>query len=201
MTERTIFIVNDDEAQGELLRTFTSHLSATVRISERLEERTKEVQRLLEEEYLLKRKIHYRVKNNLAATSALVGPRGARVEDSIARGVLVQTRNDVEPVARIYESHFQSENGQSEGNQLVNAVHHFRSLIVQAIARYPRIGIKINEDLEWFIIDPTTAVRLGIILKELITNALEYAFSDCRTRTIAVSFHQDGNTRNSGGRE
>jgi two-component sensor histidine kinase len=163
-----------------------------LRIEERLEERTQEVQRLLEEERLLKREIHHRVKNNLAAISALIGIREAGVEDPVARGVLVQTRNDVETVANIYESLFESAHDQSGGNQLVDAAHHFRNLVAQTSSGYPAIAVKIEDGPEPVTIDPTTAMRLGIILNELVTNALKYAFPDGRTGTIAVSFRREG---------
>lgn len=160
-----------------------------LRIEERLEERTREVQRLLAAERLLIREIHHRVKNNLAAVSALIGLRQAAVDDPAARGVLIQTRHDVDTVAEIYESLFQSED-----NHMVDAAHHLGNLVRRATAQYPNVAADIREELEPVFIEPTTAMRVGIILNELVTNAMKYAFPHGRSGTIAVSFRKIAGT-------
>lgn len=152
-----------------------------MKIEEHLEMRTQEVRHLLEEQRLLTQEIHHRVKNNLAAVSALLGLRAGGVGNPTCIDVLLRAQQDVENVAMIYEQLFQVAAGHD-----VRLDEHLQR-IVERIRRIQNQSVELTTNLPAITVDPNTAMRIGIIINELITNAYKYAFPDDRSGSVHLS--------------
>lgn len=129
-------------------------------------------QNLREKEVLLK-EIHHRVKNNLQTISSLLKLQARNVKDKAALEPLMEGRNRVKSMALIHQKLYQTEglkhvDFQDYLLQLSNALAHSyktKGRDIQTHVQAPDISMDID-----------TAVPLGLIVNELLSNAYKYAF-------------------------
>jgi two-component system, sensor histidine kinase PdtaS len=152
-----------------------------------LEEKNKAISKALEEKDILLREIHHRVKNNLQMISALLYLHGKSVDDTSAQEALMESQNRVQSMAIIHQNLYQHENllGVSIGEYLDKLINH---LISAYNIESDRIAIvkKINVPQ----LDVDTVIPMALIINELISNALKYAFRDGRKGEIQVTISQ-----------
>jgi len=127
---------------------------------------------LLEKEILLK-EIHHRVKNNLQVVCSLLSLQSKQVRDPEAQKCFQESQNRVRSMAMIHEYLYQSLN--LARLNFSNYVEDLAQSLYRSYSADPdRIKLNIRvEDVELAI---DTAVPCGLILNELISNALKYAF-------------------------
>ncbi len=148
-----------------------------------LAEKNAIITRSLEEKDILLREIHHRVKNNLQMISALLYLHGKSVEDSSAQEALLESQNRVQSMAMIHQNLYQDENllGVSVKSYLDKLLSH---LISSYNVEKNRIEIRTRIEVEHLDVD--TIVPLALIVNELISNCLKYAFRDGRKGLIDV---------------
>ncbi|TAE52333.1 MAG: sensor histidine kinase, partial [Bacteroidetes bacterium] len=137
---------------------------------------------------LLLKEIHHRVKNNLQTISSLLHLQSAHIKDADVKQAVAAGQHRVESMALIHQKLYQRENlaAIEMKDYLSNLV---QSLIDTFDADPERIRFDLNmPELE---LDVDTAVPLGLIVNELITNSLKYAFPDGREGTITVSLQKN----------
>ncbi|MCE5214941.1 MAG: PAS domain S-box protein, partial [Methanobacterium sp.] len=127
---------------------------------------------LKEKEVLLK-EIHHRVKNNLQIISSLLDLQEDYVsEDATAVNVLKESQNRVLSMAMIHEMIYQSKDLSH-----INFADYIRNLISNLFHSYGA-GANINSQLnvEEIFLNIETAIPLGLLITELVSNSLKYAF-------------------------
>jgi len=151
-------------------------------ITQRIQDEEK-VRSSLREKDVLLREIHHRVKNNLQVVSSLLALQSRGTDDEQVRQRFRESQNRVQAMALIHEKLYQSENFSSiDFPQYLRqlASHLFRSYQVSA----SRVVLETEvADVELGI---DAAVPCGLILNELVSNALKYGFPEGREGTVRV---------------
>lgn len=141
---------------------------------------------LYEKEVLLK-EIHHRVKNNLQIISSLLNLQETYVKENLtAINVLQESQNRVLSMAIIHEMLCQSKNLSQ-----INFTHYIKNLVSTLFSSYgtgSNISTTIN--VENIYLNIETAVPCGLIISELVSNSLKYAFPHKKGRiTISLKAH------------
>ena len=153
------------------------------RSNRQLEEKNKVITHALEEKDILLREIHHRVKNNLQMISALLYLHGKSLDDSSAQVALMESQNRVQSMAMIHQNLYQNENllGVGVKEYLDKLIHH---LTDSYNIEKERIAVHKHIEIEYLDVD--TIIPLALIINELISNSLKYAFNDGRQGVIDV---------------
>ncbi|WP_288343609.1 histidine kinase dimerization/phosphoacceptor domain -containing protein [uncultured Roseivirga sp.] len=135
------------------------------------------VQKSLEEKELLLKEIHHRVKNNLQVVSSLLDLQSRGIEDEKALSTFMEGQNRVKAMALIHQKLYQNEDLAT-----IDFAEYAEQLMAELATIYPSSGevaTKISaQGKSNFDID--TAIPLGLILNELISNAYKYAFGESK---------------------
>jgi two-component system, sensor histidine kinase PdtaS len=146
------------------------------------------IEEQLKEKELLLREIHHRVKNNLQTVSSLLSIQGRGIADPTAKQAVNDSRLRVKSMALIHQDLYRD--GDLTGVQMKEYVE---KLATSLISSYDRSdGVQLHVAIEDISLDVDTAVPLGLILNELITNALKYAWPDAREGTLAIEMAVSG---------
>lgn len=143
-----------------------------------------------EEMEVLNREIHHRVKNNLQVISSLLDIQSQTLKDAEAAEVIRESRQRVQSMAFIHQNLYQSNTVQEiEINNYINnlAGHLFQSYNIR------KDRIRFTTDIDKLNLHTDTVIPLGMILNELISNSLKYAFNDLEEGEIIVAMKQKEN--------
>jgi len=140
-----------------------------------VEQKNNKLQKLLGEKELLIREIHHRVKNNLQIISSLLSLQSNTVNDKNIDEVLKQSQSRVNTMAILHNKLYQTEDFSN-----VPIKEYLQQLISSISDSFNsekcRVDFNINaEEKERFNID--TAIPIGLIINELVTNSFKHAFS------------------------
>ena len=142
------------------------------------------IQTSLKEKELLLREIHHRVKNNLQIISSLLNLQTYYLKDEQAKELFEESRYRVQSMAMIHEKLYGAKNLSK-----VNFKEYIESLsrfLFQMYGVDPG-RIELNIDVRYIFLDINTAIPCGLLICELISNALKYAFPNDRQGQILVN--------------
>ncbi len=152
-----------------------------VRLEQTVSERTAQLKQslseqagLLSEKDMLMREIHHRVKNNLQVISGLLELQSNTVADEAAKDALMEGRDRVRSIALIHQNLYQFEN--LSGIELKRFVNDLCRQVESVYKKQNRIAMNVEVPVLYLDID--SAVPLGLIMNELLTNSFKYAFNN-----------------------
>lgn len=154
----------------------------TIDITERIQAE-KKLEAALKNEALLKREIHHRVKNNLQIVISLLHLQSLKVADPSTREILRECQSRTRSIALVYALLSSSEDlGKIEFGRYARQLT--RDLIAAYNLSAERINLLIHA--EEIFMDVDTALPCGLILTELVSNSLKYAFPNKRKGEIEI---------------
>ncbi len=198
--------ISDMKSAEQELVTYRNHLeklvqqrteeleSTNLKLYDEIETRKQSEQKIadsLQEKEVLIKEIHHRVKNNLQVIISLLRMHGRRIENEEVAEVFTESRNRIQAMAMIHETLYQQE-------AFVNIdLKSYLKRLSYTLARVyssPGFMVQIDVDVQDVTLVIDQAIPCGLIMNELISNALKYAFPpDCRDARIIISVREDGN--------
>jgi two-component sensor histidine kinase len=168
----------------EDLRTLASELEARVAARTwELEAVNTKLSALVTEREMLLVEVNHRAKNSLAIAASLLAIQGRRQPDPAVRALFEEAQDRLNAMARVHDLLSKSEKAQHVDVSVY--VADLCEALRPITENDDRVGLS-AEIAKGILVDADTAVPLGIVLTELITNAVKYAFPAARSGTILV---------------
>ena len=139
----------------------------------------------LHEKEILLKEIHHRVKNNLQVISSLISLQAEELKDPAARAAFRESRQRVRSMALIHENLYQSENLAS-----IRIRDYIETVTKEMRRSFKSNEISIDVDVEEILLGIDVAVPCGLIINELLTNALKHAFPGERSGKVTLHLHR-----------
>jgi len=147
--------------------------------------------RSLKEKELLLKEIHHRVKNNLQVVSSLLRLQSGYVKDENSLDILIDSQNRVRSMALVHQKLYQSKDfSEIDFNEYIKQLSEHLFNVFKS--RSNGIEICVNPGKVNLSIDQ--AIPCGLILNELITNSLKYAFPEENKGKIVLDLANKNNT-------
>ena len=125
-----------------------------------------------EQNELLLKEIHHRVKNNLEVVSSLLALQSAQIDDPHTRDAMLEGQNRVQSIGIVHQKLYQGTN--LGAIEMKDYFINLSDSILDSFGAEKRVNIECA--MEQLDVDIDTAVPLGLIVNELLTNTLKYAF-------------------------
>ncbi len=124
------------------------------------------------ENELLLKEIHHRVKNNLEVVSSLLALQSAQIDDPNTKEAMQEGQNRVNSIGIVHQKLYQGTN--LGAIEMKDYFLNLSESILDSFGAEERVSIELA--MEKLNVDIDTAVPLGLIVNELLTNTLKYAF-------------------------
>lgn len=140
----------------------------------------------IEEKEILLKEIHHRVKNNLQIITSLLNLQTNTIEDEKVKAILFQSKTRIESMCKVHEMLYSSKNLSSinYGDYLKDLLN---KLILNAKGESNQISLQLG--ISNLFLNINTAIPLGLLINELVTNSLKYAFPENGKGTITITIN------------
>ncbi len=158
-------------------------------LEQRVVERTKQLQGSLDEQHVLLREVHHRVKNNLQVVCSLLDLELRAEPDAAVSTILVESRGRILTMALVHENLYQAD----ELSHIDMNIYfrHMVADVFNAHGEWPQeVSLQIDADAVQLDID--RAVPCGLVVHELVANALRHGFPDDRKGHLRIALRASG---------
>ena len=142
---------------------------------------------IIQEKEVLLREVHHRVKNNLQIISSLLGMQAKNIENEDFCALIEESQNRIKSIALIHEKLYQSKNLAQ-----IDFAEYIKELIHELLTAYAidpnQIHSKVT--LEKIFLSIDTAIPCAMIINEIVSNSLKYAFPEERKGKIEIHLEE-----------
>ena len=158
-----------------------------IRLYRKLKVQNQVISDALEEKETLLKEVHHRVKNNLQIISSLLSLQARGITDAKASEALQESQTRVRSMALIHQNLYQKEEFVA-----VNVEDYVDNMMDELMRTYAADNkqIEVIKHVESLELDLDTVIPLGLVINELITNTLKYAFKGRDTGKIHIDLHR-----------
>ncbi len=157
-------------------------------LNKSLSESVQKIQNLLTEKEILLKEVHHRIKNNIATIQSLLSLQAKNVTSPEARTALQESIGRIKSMRTLYEKLLITDSYQEI------SVQDYVGTLVDSIVKFFSGGkeIVLEKNIADFKLDSKKIYPLGIIINELLTNIMKYAFSDRKEGRISITLKKEG---------
>lgn len=138
------------------------------------------------ENELLLKEIHHRVKNNLEIVSSLLALQSAQIDDQGIKDAMQEGQNRVQSIGIVHQKLYQRDN--LAAIEMKDYFINLSESILDSFGAEDRVTIEcVMDQLD---VDIDTAVPLGLIVNELLTNTLKYAFPNGQKGQVRIKLEK-----------
>jgi PAS domain S-box-containing protein len=149
------------------------------------------ISKLLEEKELILREVHHRLKNNMNTINSLIILQTRSLKDASAIEALKDASSRIRSMILLYDKLYQY----NRVNKNISIMHYLSILADEIIANFPNSNsVILEKKIDDFILDEKTLQAVGIIINELLTNIMKYAFTGKNRGLIKLSAVKRDNT-------
>ena len=141
------------------------------------------------ENELLLKEIHHRVKNNLEVVSSLLALQSAQIDDLGTKEAMLAGQNRVHSIGLVHQKLYQGKN--LGAIEMKDYFLNLSESILDSFGAENRV--KIEFAMEKINVDIDAAVPLGLIVNELLTNTLKYAFPNNQNGSVLIKLEKQTN--------
>jgi PAS domain S-box-containing protein len=171
--------------QGECVElSFVSH-----HITDK-KDQEKELRDSLREKEVLLKEVHHRVKNNLQVISSILNLQSSYVEDEQLKQVLRESQNRIKTMSFIHENLYQKD--QFSEIDFSDYVKNLSTNLLHSYQIYTNL-VEIKYELSRVFLSLDQAIPCGLIVNELVSNALKHAFPDGKEGMILIKLMEENN--------
>ena len=187
LEDKKLGLLTKEELEEEVRERTLELQKSNIKLKDEIEERKRAEKRLkksLQEKNILLKEIHHRVKNNLQVISSLLNLQARKIEDKDARDAFLESCDRIRTMASIHNQLYRYENlAKINFEKYIKDLtsYLFRSYRMQN--REIKMDIQVDKDI---YLEIDKAIPCGLIINELLTNALKYAFSEQETGNIKI---------------
>jgi PAS domain S-box-containing protein len=148
------------------------------------------IKNLLSEKELLLKEVHHRIKNNMNTIKGLLTLQLHSMDDPVCSSHLSDVENRIQSMIILYDKLYCSQNYRE-----LSIKDYIENLAVEIIYNFPnRDIVKLETDIEDFILNVQLLAPLGIIVNELLTNIMKHAFTGRNSGIVKISSYMKNNT-------
>jgi len=148
------------------------------------------IEKQADEMEVLMKEIHHRVKNNLQIISSLLDLQSLSIRDQSAYTAIREGKNRVQSMALIHQNLYRD--GNIRSINIKDYIQHLASSLFDSY-HIEKNKINLDTDIHPLLLDVDTVVPIGLIVNELITNSLKYAFNPLENGDLSITLKPDGN--------
>lgn len=147
------------------------------------------INRTLKDREMLVREMHHRTKNNLMIIQSLLNLQSSKLSDAAVKDMLTESKNRVLSIGLIHEMLYKADDLRK-----IDFAKYLRTLCERVFEsnRAAAPGIGLHVDCIECSMDINTVIPCGLIVNELLTNAMRHAFPDGRKGDIFVTLCRQG---------
>lgn len=141
------------------------------------------IHKSIKEKDILLKEVHHRVKNNLQIINSLLNLQASTIENKQAISILMESKSRIEAMCKVHEMLYSSNDFSN-----INYTEYLNELFHQLIDNQTDDDFNISYDIvaNHLNLNVNTAIPLGLIINEMVTNSLKYAFVNKSSGKITI---------------